>query len=698
MDFLEKARLERQSLENDLVISQSYKRLAKMYSAKVDAQQFPNALDLGSSYDMASLIQDNIEDGQVQYERQKAAAIAGLTQLLGANYATDYVSQLAEVDARARNTDVKLIPTLAAQMKKVKMELSSRFVQKGATPEAIYNFLTAFLWQEVKSAGQIANSRLRDVKGKALPLNSTNIETNYRPPVNTMFNLYVPNAPVAVPAMQGAPRIVPRIDRNGRPLQQNFGEGYRAPIVDGTDPQMEDTYDDTTDRDLADGAMLATRAAVQPPIPDRAPQEAPMSAILTDVEQSQLRRVDPEVRTLLESVIARVAAATPATQPPAPRPPAPQPPVSPLAPSVPATSAVDTRMDVEDLPVAREVAIPLEAHPLGVHSDKMTRDELKLRIKQVVEVQHGRKANDVYKEFLPYNPVKQNVSNIFSSAVQPVLMNFYQWLSVTEPYRRSFPEEPKSKSADAQTLITIWASMDNSKKRPPTATPLSAEPPSKVRDTKATPQPFNMTVALEDEDQPIATGRGLARKVKKKPAPKKPTKPAPQKRKYVIRGRGPSPESPITSVGNSGKLAGKAYYVDSDALNRGTLSVRYYSSRNYKIHPVKVSDAEKSMIADYLIHGRFNKHLHGRLSDTEKRRFAQFMHTLGVTQIEGVDLLETQRDLYDQLDVLRGQLAAGNNSTRIVPMIRKVVAELYSLGYVSKMQANSLLIESGVPV
>jgi hypothetical protein len=189
---------------------------------------------------------------------------------------------------------------------------------------------------------------------------------------------------------------------------------------------------------------------------------------------------------------------------------------------------------------------------------------------------------------------------------------------------------------------------------------------------------------LDDSGQqqpptPPPTGNGL--KKTKKPAKKQPKK----KLKYLIKGKGGTKTA-------STKL--KPFYVDVDNLNRNILSVKYRTSRKYKINPMVISDGEKVMINEIITHQKFNDQIYAKLSNEEKRRIELLIHELKMdNDLAGYDAFASTKDLYNQLQVIRGQIEAGNNHPSLKAMSKKIISELYALRRLTKTQANQILME-----
>ena len=197
-------------------------------------------------------------------------------------------------------------------------------------------------------------------------------------------------------------------------------------------------------------------------------------------------------------------------------------------------------------------------------------------------------------------------------------------------------------------------------------------PPQAGVQATTTPQ----TKAPSKPKRKPSTGNGL-----------KSSKPQKKKLKYIIKGNGSAKTS-------SSPKPAKPFFVDIDNLNRNVLSVRYRSSRKYKINPMVISDGEKVMINEIITHQRFNHTVYERLSNEEKRRVELLIHELKMdNELDGYDPFAATKDLYNQLQVIRGQIEAGNNNPALTAMAKKIIPELYALKRLTKTQANQILME-----
>ena len=223
-------------------------------------------------------------------------------------------------------------------------------------------------------------------------------------------------------------------------------------------------------------------------------------------------------------------------------------------------------------------------------------------------------------------------------------------------------------------------------KRAPTPLPIGPPPPTLPPATPApvapsSPNPSSSATA-SSSPKPInpfaTTGNGL-KKNKKKTNNKR------KKLRYIIKGKG---------LAKAKKEKEMPFYVDVDGLNRNVLSVKYRTSRKYKINPMVISDGEKHMINQIITYKQFNDQIYSSLSSEEKRRIEMLIHELKLdNELQGYDKFASTKELYDQLQIIRGQIEAGNNNPTLKIMARKIISELYALKRITKTQANQILME-----
>ena len=133
------------------------------------------------------------------------------------------------------------------------------------------------------------------------------------------------------------------------------------------------------------------------------------------------------------------------------------------------------------------------------------------------------------------------------------------------------------------------------------------------------------------------------------------------------------------------------YYVDMKHLNRNILSVKYSSTKNFKIKPIAISENVKSLIMDILL-GRFNTKVYDLLPSDDKKIIQLFVRELRIDDLVSIDQ-EDMEKMYKDFSVLRGEYFAGNTSQEVKRALRKITLELMDLRRIPKHQGIQLLYE-----
>lgn len=136
------------------------------------------------------------------------------------------------------------------------------------------------------------------------------------------------------------------------------------------------------------------------------------------------------------------------------------------------------------------------------------------------------------------------------------------------------------------------------------------------------------------------------------------------------------------------------YFLNEKLLRqRNILSVRYHSSNRYKIPHMLVSDHVKDAILQLMKNGKVEDTQLVEAIANHKRDSAVFQKFLHVFNREVDNFRDTSlRELYENYNVLRGEIEAGNSSKALKTQLRSVVMELMSLGQIPKRQ-GSMIIE-----
>jgi hypothetical protein len=133
------------------------------------------------------------------------------------------------------------------------------------------------------------------------------------------------------------------------------------------------------------------------------------------------------------------------------------------------------------------------------------------------------------------------------------------------------------------------------------------------------------------------------------------------------------------------------FYVDMKHLNKNILSVKYSSTKNFKIKPIAISENVKSLIMDILL-GRFNSKVYDLLPPDDKKIIQLFVRELRIDDLVQIDQ-EDMEKMYKDFSVLRGEYFAGNTSEQVKRALRKITLELMDVRRIPKHQGIQLLYE-----
>jgi hypothetical protein len=157
-------------------------------------------------------------------------------------------------------------------------------------------------------------------------------------------------------------------------------------------------------------------------------------------------------------------------------------------------------------------------------------------------------------------------------------------------------------------------------------------------------------------------------------------------------GRGmTTPEPPLVSSTKYNSKNGKIY-LDLKNLKKNILSVKYHSSNKYKISPTHVSDNVRIVIMEIVMRNTINPDVFEALSKSDIRLVENFIVVFdNEAEVKGFDQYNSLRELYQQFEVLKGQISIGNNNPVLKKQLKLVVIELMDLGRIPKNQGKNIL-------
>jgi hypothetical protein len=126
------------------------------------------------------------------------------------------------------------------------------------------------------------------------------------------------------------------------------------------------------------------------------------------------------------------------------------------------------------------------------------------------------------------------------------------------------------------------------------------------------------------------------------------------------------------------------------------LNVKYKSLGQIpKFKPIPVSDVFRDFILDLLENGKPNGRVYTQIAPEERKYFEEMSIGAGVWNSLGLKRTTTSTDEEEnkRFELLRGEYLAGNNNTKVISELRKLVVKMMSDGRIRKTQGVELLME-----
>lgn len=126
------------------------------------------------------------------------------------------------------------------------------------------------------------------------------------------------------------------------------------------------------------------------------------------------------------------------------------------------------------------------------------------------------------------------------------------------------------------------------------------------------------------------------------------------------------------------------------------LNVKYKSLGQIpKFKPIPVSDVFRDFILDLLENGKPNGRVYTQIAPEERKYFEEMSIGAGVWNSLGLKRTTTSTDEEEskRFELLRGEYLAGNNNTKVISELRKLVVKMMSDGRIRKPQGVELLME-----
>jgi len=129
------------------------------------------------------------------------------------------------------------------------------------------------------------------------------------------------------------------------------------------------------------------------------------------------------------------------------------------------------------------------------------------------------------------------------------------------------------------------------------------------------------------------------------------------------------------------------------------LNVKYKSLGQIpKFKPIPVSDVFRDFIIDLIENGKPNARVYTQIPPEERKFFEEMSIGAGVWNGLGLKRTTTSTDEEEnkRFELLKGEYIAGNNNTKVISELRKLVVKMMSDGRIRKNQGVELLMELSI--
>lgn len=131
--------------------------------------------------------------------------------------------------------------------------------------------------------------------------------------------------------------------------------------------------------------------------------------------------------------------------------------------------------------------------------------------------------------------------------------------------------------------------------------------------------------------------------------------------------------------------------------NQDILNVKYKNCLGAipSFKPTAISDIFRDFIIDLLDSGKPNSRVYNQISDEERKYFQKVATAAGVFKGMGLPITVTDDEEKDikRFEILRGQITAGNNNTKLLDETRKLVVKLMNVDRIKRKQGLEILME-----
>jgi hypothetical protein len=190
----------------------------------------------------------------------------------------------------------------------------------------------------------------------------------------------------------------------------------------------------------------------------------------------------------------------------------------------------------------------------------------------------------------------------------------------------------------------------------------------------------NLFELFGQDEPPTTEGYGLVGSVQKQP------------RNPIRIGKG------IAAVETPSWIEFGKFVINKNHLeNQDIFNIRYKNCLgavpSYK--PTAVSDIYRDFVIDLLETGKANTRVYNQISDEEKKHFEKVATTAGVFKGMGLPktVIDDDEKMLKRFELLRGEITAGNNNTKLLDETRKLVVKLMNADRIKKKQGLDILLE-----
>lgn len=275
-----------------------------------------------------------------------------------------------------------------------------------------------------------------------------------------------------------------------------------------------------------------------------------------------------------------------------------------------------------------------------------------------------------------------------------------EMLSMLKGRIESEKQTPMSTPVTQKIARNIWRSpaelplkdiKNYLKENPNVASQLKDKSGERVRYTKLTKNRGSKGISIFDtnlldiwdqEELPTTEGYGIG---KYNPIQKQP-------RNTIRMGKG------IAAVEQpSYKEFGKFCINMNHLENQDILNIKYKNCLGAvpSFKPTAISDIFRDFIIDLLESGKANTRVYNQISDEERKYFQKIASAAGVFKGMGlpVTVIDDEEKDVRRWEILRGQVTAGNNNSKLLEELRKLTVRLMNADRIKRKQGLDILVE-----